>query len=235
MQQRVIGAGQQGSVLHPSIHGDETKVTKVGLRKRMKREYDNIQMLPADLELYPDMSESTYEEEGKNGFLTIPYIHGTTLLEYLDSFKNVENSTNKYHPEFGNVHRIMGVDDFVNIFSILSMFYIDLMEFNSMGFQHGDISSTNIMYCPESNKLYLIDWYNLSKSVSSDDVDSFFGEVVSTMLTTALFNDEIFDDFLDKGIIELKKPLTGDRAKDLIYSVKLNQRHVRDLFISENH
>lgn len=201
----------------------------------MKKEYENIQLLPRNLDLYPDMSDVTYEEDTRNGFLTIPYIHGMSLLQYFDEFKNVENSTNKYHADFGKVHRIMTVDEFVQIFAVLSMFYFDLKEFNSMGFQHGDISTTNIMYCPESNKLYLIDWYNLSKTVGSDDMDSFFGDVVNTMITTALFNDEIFDDFLDKGIIELKRPLTGNRGMDIIYCLKMNQMAIRDLFISENH
>lgn len=217
----ILGKGNDGFVIEPSIDGEVNMVTKIGNIK-LKKEYDNIKSLPRFNELYSNPELTSFRPISKEEMelilngpvkkneqmfgITMPKIDGVSLANFLDEFKNIESETNKWHHNYGKDMEIISFDIFINLLERLKIFYNHLIIFNSMGFFHNDITSTNIMI--DDKACYLVDFYSLTKDSPKsypgipiiDDVTTFKRDVLNELLNVGIFNDDIKEYIKVKGV-----------------------------------
>lgn len=218
MRYTVLGFGNDGVIIEPSLDIKYQYVSKIG-NSKLNKEFDNIKLLPVfdDLYLNPNLfrykkltEEEIFEIKKEKEIndklgrsrslydLSMPKIEGLSLLSLFDNYKNTEIMTNRWHHRYYEKNlEIITLEVFVNILNKLKHFAELLKIFNKNGYFHNDVSPMNIMLSGE--RLYLIDFYSLTLNSpatipgikTADDIDSLKNEVLMGLVDCGIYNSNI--------------------------------------------
>ena len=176
----IIGEGTFGKVIHPAIlcsempNNKEHYISKILPIKQAEIERTSLNNMPKQLEGILYFTENSYcmvDETNKHileklGINTkdmvcvnMVYLPGLELHNYLEQYKNEENQTNEWHPNYEFKDEIPEIPRklILELLMVLSKFYPKVTSLNKdYHYYHNDISSTNIIY--SRNEFYLIDF-----------------------------------------------------------------------------
>lgn len=219
----IIGEGNDGIIISPSINNDFDKISKIGVKAGI--EYDKLISLPLFLSgyLYLNPEEYEYREltlneykqitnkriKGIIGCLTMKKIDGISLFEYIEStYSTIESWTNLDHERYEQNFTLMSLLEFKEIYSRIKIFKSLCEMMNNAGYYHNDICSNNIIFTSDK-RLYLIDFYTMTVgsplklsylTIQKDDNDS-INTVISELIDVGLFNPEIYEYCVKNSII----------------------------------
>lgn len=223
IEYKIIGEGNDGFIIEPSISGLPNKVTKVGLKQKI--EYEKSIQLPLFLSgyLYLNPEEYEYSEITPEEYqkitgrktkkiyqcLTMNKIEGKSLFDFLEcTYATVESWTNKYSERYKQNYIIIGIDEFKELYLRLKIFSNLCQMMNSAGIFHNDIGSQNIMVTKDK-QLFLIDFYNVTfgsplklpfLKVQKNDMDS-INSIFNELIDVGLFNHEVYEYCISNSII----------------------------------
>ena len=177
---KIIGKGSFSCVLYPSINSNNnlSMVGKIGTSEDLSMEYYRIKKLPENgpylyynvktFDLTKEQSSDIIDIANlkiNKGFklmeLIIPLIHGESLEEFLNKYKEspfFNKSSNIYqYIDENNLKPDIKFNQWFNLINAFGDFYDKVKEMNlEYSVFHNDIHLGNIMY--DDYKLYLIDW-----------------------------------------------------------------------------
>jgi len=176
---KLIGDGERGFIIYPALNGDITMVSKLSTKFEIEKEVDVIKKLKLnDIYMLPFYSEC----------LPITDIEKDILINIDESFTEEEIITECTH--YHNIPYIKGVTiDNVenmdeNFIIACKNFKYNLDKLHDQGWVHCAIFCQNVMYSPDNNHLYLIDFGTFRKSdnnkwleIENEDVDNMFEEL----------------------------------------------------------
>lgn len=223
IEYKIIGEGNDGFIIEPSISGLPNKVSKVGLKSKI--EYEKSIQLPLFLSgyLYLNPEEYEYSEISQEQYekitgkktkkiyqcLTMNKIEGKSLFEFLNgTYATVESWTNKYSERYRQKYIIMSIIEFKELYLRLKIFSNLCQMMNSAGVFHNDIGSQNIIMT-ENKQLFLIDFYYVTfgsplklpfLKVQRNDMDS-INLIFNELIDVGLFNPEIYEYCISNSII----------------------------------
>lgn len=155
------------------------------------KEFENIQMI-SEYPEYDFMSSSSIEVFRYQ--LIMPKIEGQELSSFLDTFVNEENRINTHDENYQKELPLMDLETFDNLIRSLIELYHFVVKLNEDGLYHNDISTVNVIYNKDTNKLTLIDFEHLSrtKQMFQKDPDmSGLGSILSEILKCAVYSPEL--------------------------------------------
>lgn len=173
-----IGSGTFGDIFRPNIPcpgimSSTNLVSKILPTSSAIKEKRNFDLLPDELDglLYYKYSNICPLPEKYSGLarnpsisnsnLIIAYVEGIEFEKYLNNFKNIDNQTNHWNPNYANRDIIPRIEVFEAI-QILQAYYNIYPLLHRMniefGIYHNDISTTNMLYNDKTNKILLVDF-----------------------------------------------------------------------------
>ena len=212
-----IGQGTFGSVYRPNIPcakipSSMELVSKILPSAHATIEKARIDLLPDELNgnLYYKYAEVCSIPESNKFYdpaksnLIMQFIDGIELSDFLVNFKNTENQTNRWNPNYKNKDRLPVIPLPIAIALLESIYniYPLLLRLNrKYNVYHNDISTTNIMYNALTGKMVLIDFgmtnnacndrFILKKSTKQTcDINGFF-DTLSEIFDVLFYNEQI--------------------------------------------
>jgi hypothetical protein len=206
-----IGQGTFGSVYRPNIPcakipSSMELVSKILPSAHATKEKARIDLLPDELNgnLYYKYAEVCAIPESNKSNLIMQFIDGIELSDFLHNFKNTDNQTNRWNPNYKNKDQIPVIPLPIAISlleSIYNMYPLLLQLNRKYNVYHNDISTTNIMYNELTGKMVLIDFgmtntecndpFNNIKSTNKTcDIKNFF-DTLSEIFDVLFYNEQI--------------------------------------------
>jgi len=259
-----IGQGTFGSVYRPNIPcakipSSMELVSKILPSAQATKEKARIDLLPDELNgnLYYkyaklcSIPESNKFYDPAKSNLIMQFIDGIELSEFLDNFKNTENQTNRWNPNYKNKDRMPVIPLPIAIAlleSIYNMYPLLLRLNRKYNIYHNDISTTNMMYNESTGKMVLIDFgmtntacndpFNNIKSTNQTcDIKSFF-DTLAEIFDVLFYNEQInhhiiehfpswmnqygLNEFTDIYIIYMKTQLKLSKSRKIYTEIDKN-------------
>jgi serine/threonine protein kinase len=217
-----IGSGTFGNVFRPNIPcpgimSSTNLVSKILPTSTAIKEKRNFDLLPDDLdgqlyykysvicplpEKYSDLARNS---SIPNSNLTIAYIEGIEFEKYLNNFKNIDNQTSEWNPNYENRNIIPRIELFEAI-QILQAYYTIYPLLHRMnvefGIYHNDISTTNMIYNDKTNKILLVDFGMITRiDTNLDYINSDSNQYINGFISIfgcLYYNEEIRDYIKDE-------------------------------------
>lgn len=223
IKHEILGQGNDGIILYPSLDGDFNKVTKVG--RKTKIEYEKSIILPLFLSgyLYLNPEDYEYSEISPEEYLkftgrkttkiyyglTMKKLEGETLFEFYEkSHATVENWTNDISSNYRKNFITLSLNSFKELYLRLQIFQNLCQMMNSAGVYHNDIGSHNIMITKDK-QLFLIDFYNLTLGsplklpflkIQRNDIDC-VNSLFEELIDVGLFDPEVYQYCVENSLI----------------------------------
>lgn len=171
----------------PRGHKDKSFVGKI---ISSTKEFENIQLFSRLFPQYSFLSQSTIEVYKYQ--LIMPKIEGIELFELLNSFKIVDNKTNKWNDNFDKDLPIIDIQTFDNLLSALIKLYDFVVIMNNENLYHNDISTKNVIYKDGSVTLIDFEKFGNKNDMFEKEPDlSGLTSILSEIIGCGIFSPEI--------------------------------------------